>query len=155
MPLEKNLRMWIWNYLKGRVESWLSDQWTEVKLGSVRNSYYALHIGVLHKYSAVFTKQGVSATSCVCVSQILLMSCLNQLGPIPRPLTSIRPLAEVSKTPTHIFPSPPTIRLSTAPTLFLSPPSGFSLCPSLPLVSAFFFFFSFTEDVSGVCVCVC
>lgn len=31
----KNLRMWIWNYLKGRVESWLSDQWMEVKLGSV------------------------------------------------------------------------------------------------------------------------
>lgn len=61
-----------------------------------KNPYYPLLIGVSHKFSAVFTKQAARATSCVCVSQILLMmSGLNQPGPIPRPLTSNRPLAEI------------------------------------------------------------
>lgn len=81
--------------------------------------------GEWHKYSAVFTKQAARVTSCVCVSQILLMSELNQRPhpspPCPRPLTSIRTLAKVENAHTHIpisahlafqlllhfFPSPP------------------------------------------------
>lgn len=74
--------------------------------------------GVWHKYSSVFTKQAARVTSCVCVSQILLMSELNQPGPIPPP-TNLHPHPRKSIKHPHTYSHLRPPRLSTAPTLFL------------------------------------
>lgn len=119
---------------------WALTQWP-VFGGEIRwykCPYYPLLIGVSHKYSAVFTKQAARVTSCVCVSQILLMSGLNQPWPIPRPLTSIRTLAEVEKTPTHIFSSPPTSPFNCSHTFPLPSRWILSLSPSLSVPPSFF-----------------
>ena len=82
-------------------------------------------------------------------------------GPHPPP-TNLHPPPRKYKRHPHTCSHLRPPCLSTAPTLFLSPPNGFSLCPSLLLLSSFFFFLFFfkpsledeREDVSGVCVCV-
>lgn len=114
-PRSKVFRMWTWSYLKGGRKSESATALTHWpacwgELARVRTSIMPLSLpsprhlwGVSHKYSTVFTKQAARATSCVCVSQILLMSRLNQPGPHPPP-TNLHPppRRSIKDTHTHI-----------------------------------------------------
>lgn len=102
-----------------------AGRWNEV----VKVVRIPLLSGVWHKYSSVFTKQAARVTSCVCVSQILLMSELNQPGPLPPP-TNLHPHPRKSIKHPHTYSHLRPPRLSTAPTLFL--PSLWIFSPSVP-----------------------
>lgn len=110
----KHTRMWTW---KRRAARWLSERrW---RWGSaVKVLRYPPLSGVSHKYTSVLAKQAARVASCVCVSQILLMSGLNQPGPTPPP-TNLHPHPRKSRKHPHTYSHLRPPRLSTAPTLFL------------------------------------
>ena len=112
-----------------------------------------------------FTKQAARATSCVCVSQILLMSALNQPGPHPPP-TNLHPppRRSIKDTHTHI-PISAHLAFQLLPHFSSPLPVDFlslSLSPAPFLPSFSFFspppFISSLEDERGGCewrVCMC
>lgn len=116
----QNLRMW-----RCKVDSERS------KMMSFESSGSCLHTGPSHKYSFVLTKQAARASSCVCVTQILLINPLAHEPPsAPSHKEKRRPHAHYVSTHlafqllySHTFLPPPSACALSLP-LFLLPSSS-------------------------------
>ena len=135
-------------------ESCFSEWCIDLKLrGAI---CYSMCLLVSNNFRAVLSEVETQVTSCVCVSQTVLMSRVNQTAPIPRPLTSIRPFRKKKYTHTHTRPLiPPTFPCNSSSILpFPSWPRR--LCFWLLLsLSCFFTLFSFPSFCISLLDCVC